>query len=404
QMSTPNAAALRAVWGSGPDDVWAVGDIILHTAPAPVPRPPQAAPQPQPQPQRAPETAVWASLEVPSTAPLTALWGTTGNLYIVGMRGQLLHSIDDGATFAATKPAGEVDLYAVWGAGRRDVWVAGAGGKILRSTDEGQTWTEVPLGTNQAVYGIWGADANDVYLVGERGLILHTPDGGRSWRADPSGVTTDLRAVWGSSRGDVYVVGDGGTILHSTTGGSSFVRGRVPATGSLRSIWGSGAGHIFAAGDGLFDTTDGGKSWHELTVTGVAGFRAERVRGTSANDVFLVGSGDGAGLVLRTADGGKHFSGTGLPSTRRVAHVWSTGASTCPIAGGSLRIQGQKPAPGLAWTRQPIAGAAALNRMWGAGPGDVYVVGDKGFIARSTDRGRNWQKQQSGTTEKLNGV
>src|SRR5262249_44948197 len=116
QSSTPNAAPLRAVWGSGPDDVWAVGDIILHAA-APDQR--ASAPPPPPRPV---DTQMWTGLAIPSTAPLTAMWGTTGSLYIVGLRGQILHSIDDGATFVATKPVGEVDLNAVWAASRKDVW------------------------------------------------------------------------------------------------------------------------------------------------------------------------------------------------------------------------------------------------------------------------------------------
>src|SRR5262249_17946822 len=120
-------------------------------------------------------------------------------------------------------------------------------------------------------------------------------------------------------------------------------------------------------------------------------------------DVYIVGAGDGAGLILKAQDGGKRMSGTGLPTLKDVVDVWGGGGSVYVVGGQSVLLQGQRPPAGQGWTRQPVAGAPALNRAWGSPPGDDFVVGDKGFIARTTDRGRNWQKLPSGVADNLNG-
>src|SRR5262249_20354936 len=113
QQATPTGMLLKAVWGSGPDDVWAVGETILHTTGASAP---VAAPTPPPSGPELPAT--WSALQVKTTAPLSAVWGTGGSLFLVGQKGQILHSVDEGATFTAQKSGTGADLHAVYGTGR----------------------------------------------------------------------------------------------------------------------------------------------------------------------------------------------------------------------------------------------------------------------------------------------
>lgn len=156
---------LAGVWGSGPDDVYAVG-----------------------------HEERW-----PCCPPQTPAI----------RRGVLLHSTDGGARWTTTY-LGE-RLGAVWGSGPGDVYVAGDAG-ILHSTDGGLTWTL--LGGTRGAGRVWGLDAGHVWAVGARGadgVILYTTDGGLSWTETVlPGVP--LNGIWASSPADVYAVG-AGTVL-----------------------------------------------------------------------------------------------------------------------------------------------------------------------------------------------
>jgi photosystem II stability/assembly factor-like uncharacterized protein len=411
QQKTGTAGTLRALGGSGPYDVWAVGDEILHSTAGPevgeLAAPPggttaAAAAAPGP-PRPAPPTAPpgWSALETGAGAPLAAASSLPGSLFVVGAHGVVLQSGDDGQSFTTVVCPVDVDLHAVWRPSRSDVWVAGDRGKILHSTDEGQSWSEVPLGVDSAIYGMWGSSASDIYLVGQGGTILHTPDGGRSWRVAATGITADLRSVWGAGKNDVYIAGDGATLLRTTNGGAAFARVKLPAGTSYKAVWGSSAHDVWVAGDAVLHTTDGGKSWKAVTLAGGRGFSAERVIGAGA-EVAAVGSAAGTAAAL--SGGPAVWKSDALGPAAHASDAWFVGSSLYVLAGTSVYLRGARPTPGAVWGRQQVAEGAILNRVWGSGADDVYVVGDKGFIARSTDAGHSWATLTSGTTENLNGV
>src|SRR5262245_20163784 len=65
---------------------------------------------------------------------------------------------------------------------------------------------------------------------------------------------------------------------------------------------------------------------------------------------------------------------------------------------------GGTPAP-LAWSSEfPSVQRAALFAAWAVAPDDIYMVGDLGRIAHTTDGGANFTVEQSGTNKKLLGV
>lgn len=149
----PQGNMLSGVWGSGPTDVWAVGEVgtLLHW-----------------------DGASWR--------------GSTGNLQ-VGLRR---------------------DLHDVWGSGPADVWAVGNDGTILHG--DGTRWMLVPSPTPQRLLGVWGSGPNDVWAVGDEGTIIHFD--GASWTTVPAGTTAHLTGVWASSANDVWAIGREGLVLH----------------------------------------------------------------------------------------------------------------------------------------------------------------------------------------------
>ncbi len=170
--------AIRSFWGSGPDDVWAVGgnDEIVFD-------------------------------EDGSQSVLT--------------RGRAFHTTgSDGGdvpSWTEHDTQSNAILHAVWGTKGGDVWAVGRQGTIRRVRSGADRWEAVASPTNEHLRGLWGAASDDIWAVGDAGTVLHFD--GTAWAIStavfPAGPRPDLHAIWGSGSDDVWAVGDRG-VLHFT--------------------------------------------------------------------------------------------------------------------------------------------------------------------------------------------
>lgn len=180
---------LRGLFGVDREHLFAVGDgVILHG-----------------------DGRRWQVQADATDSNLRAVWGSApADLWAVGQAGALLHY--DGERWSATPSGTSQDLNALWGSQDADLWAAGQAGTLLRY--DGDSWKVTslcPQITCADLNGVWGSARSDVWLVGDAGTILRY-DGARI-SPYPSGAQSALRAVYGSSSSDVWVVGDGATIL-----------------------------------------------------------------------------------------------------------------------------------------------------------------------------------------------
>jgi photosystem II stability/assembly factor-like uncharacterized protein len=259
-QSSPTMGALQAVWGSGPKDVYIVGDggAILHSS----------------------GDGTWSAQASNTMNRLSGIWGSgAGDVYVVGDQGTILHSTGHGDWTPQTSNTMQL-LTGVWGSGPGDVYVVGDG--ILHSIGDGN-WTR-QMQAIMGGLGVWGSGPGDVYFVG--GSVQHSIGDGNwtlqldnvvlatVWGADPTHVYAAgiqpnsailystgngswspqetnsphfLFGMWGSAPTDVYAVGESGTILHSKGDGTW-----LPETGNtleqLNGVWGSGPMDIYAVG------------------------------------------------------------------------------------------------------------------------------------------------------------
>ena len=194
----------------------------------------------------------WTAMFFVTTQPLYGIWGSGANdVFAVGACGASLHYTGTAWT-GSPGHCSHMVPYAftgIWGSGANNVFAVGgwshmweSGGMIKHYN--GSTWTEMASGTTAWLTGIWGSAANDVFAVGKSGTILHY--NGSAWTAMASGTTEWLSGIWGSAANDVFAVGGSGTILHYN--GSAWTPMASGTTERLSDIWGSASNDVFAVG------------------------------------------------------------------------------------------------------------------------------------------------------------
>ncbi len=136
--SIPIAVWMFDIWGSVPDDIYAVGDkgVIVHW-----------------------DGSAWAIVSSPCVKTLNDVWGTSSSdVFAVGEGGTVLHH--DGESWETSRSGG-TELESVWGSSSTDVYAASSGGRVYHF--DGSSWTNLACPYTQTNFrGIWGASASDI--------------------------------------------------------------------------------------------------------------------------------------------------------------------------------------------------------------------------------------------------
>lgn len=159
-QESPTEQDLWGVWGSAPDDVWAVGGVPFPGGEPTIVRW---------------NGDVWTRVEVPEL-----------------MRANV---------FA---------FFKVWGSGPDDVWIVGQRGVVLHW--DGESFTEELVGVDADLISVWGIGPDRVAMVGGRGNgWIVTWDGTEFRRRQPPALP-GLNGVWMRSPSDIHVVGEQGEL------------------------------------------------------------------------------------------------------------------------------------------------------------------------------------------------
>lgn len=201
--------AVLSVWGSRPDDVFVVGGplgnsgletLALHY-----------------------DGAAWRDLAPGGDETFWWVGGSgPDDVWMVGERGRIAHW--DGAAFTAHDVATTATLWGVVALSPTDAWiVGGTPGKGTEAPNDivlhwdGAAWLPealpgAPLG--RALYKVWGESSDDLYAVGEAGIIWHRAGGAWERQDDPALTSGTLFTVTGCGPSEVYAVG-GSAVLRS---------------------------------------------------------------------------------------------------------------------------------------------------------------------------------------------
>lgn len=321
---TNRSGTLRKIWSAGPNDVWGITkDTISHW-----------------------DGLHWANKKPAGIVPAAEFYGVGGtgpnDVWVVG--NVVLRDTGSGLT-PLTPSTNGATMHAVWRDPKTGtVWMAGRAdqavpmgpfyGPIFRGESPYMmAWESVatPFDFTIWLYDISGIDGKDIWVVGEKGSMAHW--NGAQWLQVHSGVAATLRTISIRSSDDVWFGGDGGTVLHWNGSAIELKAGGLP---NFQGIWGTASDNLWAVGSGGAIYHYDGQTWSAVQTGFSDDFSS--IWGSSDKDIWVVGKDTLGKLVTVHWKNGKWSRSSTPTQETGGAHpsVWGTSAQNvfATLAGG----------------------------------------------------------------------
>ncbi|MDD9979852.1 MAG: YCF48-related protein [Gammaproteobacteria bacterium] len=288
------------------------------------------------------EEAAKAPLAIESLLLDGAVAGS--RLVVVGERGHILVSSDDGASWTQAEVPTRVLLTAVHMHDERIGWSVGHDAVILRTGDGGETWTLVHQAPEEELplLDVWFRDERTGFAVGAYGYFLVTEDSGETWTAravseDDFHLNALVPVVERSPESErpptqrLYIAAEAGVAYRSDDGGKTWRELPSPYAGSWFGGLALDGNEVLLTGlrGHLFRSEDGGEAWTEVA-TGTQATLTAAIRLPSGS-IVITGL---EGSVLTSEDGGRSVSTRRLPSREGIT-------AALPLADGGVLLVGE---------------------------------------------------------------
>jgi photosystem II stability/assembly factor-like uncharacterized protein len=269
-------------------------------------------------------------------------------------------------------------------------------------------WMLQTSGTHQGLNAICFADDNKGYVVGEEGVILKTIDGGKIWNKAVSGTKEGLNSVHFSSPNTISAISYSGIPFTSINEGGTWKKrlSNNKKIQILESICFPDAnigyaldhrsenmGGYYKRFTIIVKTTDGGLKWTEgeWFETGIAAIHFVNTNlGYAVNEYG----------ISKTIDGGLSFDGFEGEAASFVYFIDSNTGYYGGIEGAILKTTDG----GKSWTPQTSGTKNSLTAAYFTDFNTGYIVGENGTIVKTTNGGTTWKTLSSGTTDYLNSI
>ncbi|MFG0412705.1 WD40/YVTN/BNR-like repeat-containing protein [Pseudomonas sp. zjy_8] len=238
-------------------------------------------------------------------------------LVVVGDRGHILFSDDQGSTWTQARVPTRQLLTAVFFLDDKRGWAVGHDAQILASSDGGATWSKQfeDLAREAPLLDVTFLDAQHGFAVGAYGALLETTDGGQHWQDVAERLDNPdqlhLNGIAQVRDAGLFIVGEQGGMFRSTDNGQTWAKVQGPYEGSLFGVIGTARPQTLLAyglRGNLFRSSDFGDSWQPIELKAARGTLEFGLAGATLVDdgsLVLVGNG---GSVLRSTDNGQTFS------------------------------------------------------------------------------------------------
>ena len=274
-------------------------------------------------------------------------------LVVVGERGHILYSDNDGGTWTQAQVPVQVMLTAVHMLDEQTGWAVGHDAAILRTRDGGDAWQLVHYAPQAQLplLDVWFRDADNGFAVGAFGTFLASVDGGDTWtcrnscwdeedladgppllHAPDSDFADDfhLNAIVPAGSGRLFLAGEAGVLYRSDDDGQTWRALPSPYSGSWFGALALDPITVLVTGlrGRLFRSEDAGESWTQIE-TGTTATLTDLIQ-VQPDLILITGL---AGALLTSHDNGFSVSYRSLPSRQGVATALATDGGGVVLVG-----------------------------------------------------------------------
>ncbi|MCF6323968.1 MAG: YCF48-related protein [Gammaproteobacteria bacterium] len=161
----------------------------------------------------------------------------TGLMVVVGERGHILYSHDEGHHWLQASVPTQVLLTGVHLHDAQLGWAVGHDATILRTQDGAKTWQLVyrDIDGQAPLLDVWFSTAQHGLAIGAYGLLLTTQDGGDSWQQKIISEEDDfhLNHITTTNDGTLFIAAEAGMIYRSDDNGKQWQPLPSPYHGSF---------------------------------------------------------------------------------------------------------------------------------------------------------------------------
>ena len=265
-------------------------------------------------------------------------------LVVVGERGHVLVSTDNGESWKQARVPTRAMLTAVYMHDERTGWAVGHDAVILRTADGGETWQVVHQAPEEErpLLDVWFRDSRNGFAVGAYGYFLATEDGGDTWIS--RAISEDdfhLNALISAAEQEtesrrprserLYMAAEAGVAYRSDDGGATWRELPSPYAGSWFGALSFDEDRVLLMGlrGHLFRSEDAGESWAQVpTETNATLTGAVRL---PSGAVLITGL---EGVLLTSEDEGRSVSFTRLASRQGIS-------AALPLVDGDVLLVGE---------------------------------------------------------------
>ena len=257
-----------------------------------------------------------------------------GRLVVVGERGHILVSDDDGVSWRQARVPTRALLTAVHMHDEMRGWAVGHDAVILRTADGGESWNLVHHAPEEErpLLDIWFRDGRSGFAIGAYGYFLATEDGGETWTS--RAISEDdfhLNALAPAGGRRLFIAAEAGIAYRSDDGGATWRELSPPYAGSWFGVLALDTERVLLLGlrGHLFRSEDGGENWIPVS-TGTNATLTGVLRLPSG--VILVTGLEGS--LLTSRDEGRSVTYDRLPGREGIS-------AALPLAEGGVLLIGE---------------------------------------------------------------
>lgn len=196
-VESPTGQDLWGVWGAAPDDVYAVGGTARMAS--------IATPTILHYDGAAWSVVDHGALMRDDVDAFFKVWGSgPDDVYVVGDKGIVMHW--DGAAWEELFVGAADDLVSIWGTGPDDIVAVGGRSNGIVARFDGTEWRTEFVSPLPGLNGVWMREPGVAHIVGLRGTLITFDADSFEITEEPAGERLDFHAIYGVD-GQVVAVG-----------------------------------------------------------------------------------------------------------------------------------------------------------------------------------------------------